>query len=802
MNTYTKVTAKGLKHEAHIVFETDGTPHVRTHDDADAYFCVGYLHAKYRLFQLDFMRRQGAGRLSEVVGPAMLETDKFQREINLVRLAEGEWKLVQQEASTKAALESYSAGVNAVIAEYRKSGDWPVFFKQLGYTPEDWTPQDSLVCNAVMSQLLSTTEVPIVYSMFEKSLGYDKLMKLFPLLPPNEQHPYDHGPYRKLPPHAFPISPEQYFRGFQTEPHTLAADEAAAAAEPVSDTEASLELLNRFNELSDNSIKRNRNSNAWAVSGEKTVSGAPMVASDPHLILTLPAIWYQVHLEAPGFEINGVTVPGIPFHFIGRNTHCSWGVTAGENASNFFYKEHTDAAHPNQYYWRGAWRDYYTTTTEIKVKGQDPVQHTYLSSVHGPIVTKQDVKYAFNWIYGVPSRGIVGLHNIVKAKNFEQFKATISVWEHSPLNFVCADHDNNIGIIGVGRFAIFKDGVKPWLPMSGTGEADIIGIVQKEAMPHTKNPQEHFVSTSNQRQVGPDYPYYVGTATYFDPGYRANRVYEILNSKRKIDVKDFADMQYDVQDYLAHKMVPVLAKNIATDKSLTALEKKALETLTHWNSKMLTSEVGATIWWSFWEHYMHETFDPWWNLAGVPIKEFNTDPTDYMNSALDEVLETWTLTDPNNEFFTIPQTGQKRNATQVMLAAFKKTVASLTEKLGQDIATWTWGSVHSRVIASITGEPSLNYGPRACDGDSFTLNVAPGMLATWGGSWRMISVLDGKFHGQGIYPGGQSEDPTSPWYLDRLEPWWTGKYAPFVSYHEAEKDPHNKQRWELEPVKH
>ncbi|PWK16402.1 penicillin acylase family protein [Tumebacillus permanentifrigoris] len=799
MSTYTKVTVQGLQHAAQIVFQPDGTPHVKAHNDADAYYCVGYLHAKYRLFQIDFIRRQGHGRLAEVVGPTLLESDKYQRELNLSRLVDGEWKLIQAVPETRAVIEAYTAGVNSVIDEYRASGQWPFFFQQLGYTPEPWTPQDTLMSNAVMSQLLSSTEIPVLYSMIADKLGEDKLSKLFPVLPNNEQNPYDRGPYRKLPPQPFPISPEQYFREFHAHANASVED-LVAATEATVDREAGLDFLARFNQIPTHN-QRDRHSNAWVVSGEKSTTGKAMLAADPHLVLNLPSIWYQVHIETPQFDITGVTVPGNPFVFIGRNQHLAWGVTSGQNASNFFYKEHTDEAHPNQYLWDGAWHEFFTTTTEIKVRGAETVEHTYQSSVHGPIIMRGDAPYALTWVYGVPGRGATAYHKATQAKSFDQFKAAIRLAENSPLNWCCADDQNNIGIISGGRLAMFREGVKPWLPMTGTGEADIIGLVPKEAMPLAHNPEQHYLSTSNQRQAGPDYPYYLGTATNFDPGYRANRAHQLLAAKDKFSPEDFVAMQFDVTDCLAAKIVPVLLNTMQGQVS-GDLEIQALRVLSSWDYQMLATEVGPTLWWEFWSSYLQETFDPWMNLAGLPVKEYNASPIEYLNSALDQNLEHWTLADPTNEFFTNPQTGVARTAPEVMVAAFHKMVNTLQEKLGTDVDTWTWGSVHNRLIASLIGEPSLSYGPVPCDGDTFTLNVSPGMTATFGASWRMVTVLDKHYTGAGIYPGGQSEDPTSGWYTDRLAGWATGNYAKFVSFHDAEKDPQNTQRWELQPAKH
>ncbi|MBL0385292.1 penicillin acylase family protein [Tumebacillus sp. ITR2] len=797
MSEYTTVSYEGLKHLAKIVIQPDGTPHVKAENDADAYFCVGYLHAKNRLFQMDFMRRQGLGRLSEVVGPALLESDKFQREIDIARTAEGEWQVLKTFEETRIVQEAYVAGVNAVMEEYRASGQWPLFFQQLGYTPEPWRPQDSIVCNTVLAQLLSVTEIPVAYSLIAEKFGEETLSKLFPMLPPNQQQPFAQGPFEKLPPQPFPISQEQYFREFQAQANA-SVEELVAATLDASDVDAGVEFLSRVQNIPFLRDKRDRHSNSWVVSAEKSTTGTPLLASDPHLVLSLPAVWYHLHVEAPNFNITGATIPGIPFVIIGRNDHVAWGVTAGQNASNFFYKEHTDDEHPNQYFWDGAWHDFFSTTTEIEVRGQETLSYTYQSSVHGPIVTRNGAPYALTWMYGIPSRGMVAYHEATKSKNMQEFREWIQLAENTPLNWVCADRDNNIGITTVGRLAMFRDGVKPWLPMSGTGVADIIGIAPKSAMPMATNPDTHMLATSNQRQAGADYPYYLGTATNFDPGYRSNRVYELLAAKDKVSPEDFKEMHYDAGDYLASQIVP---KMLTTLTATNELEQKALAVLADWNYQMRASDVAPTLWWTFWTTYLRETFDPWMNPAGLPVAEYNASPIDYLNSVLNQNLEHWTLNEPTHEFFTDPTTGVVRTSPELMQASFAKAVSALQEKLGDDVAKWTWGTVHHRIIASMLGEPSLSYGPVPADGDTFTINVAPGMLATFGASYRMVAVLDNDYTGSGIYPGGQSEDPTTPWYTDRIARWATGDYEIFRTFHEAEQNAENTQRLALHPVK-
>src|SRR5216683_4047637 len=316
----------GLQQPVKVTLEADGTTHIVAQTDHDLFLATGYMHARFRLFQMDLLRRQGEGRLSEVVGKAALDSDRFELQLGLLRTANAEWNGASSR-SRQAGL-AYTQGVNDRISEAETNHQLPAMFALLGYQPKPWTPIDSLIVKGDMTQTLNFTDTPLVMALLEKSLGPDVVSQWFPVLPPNPQSPYDPGPYPAQPAVA-PI----------------------AAMAQITDAEASAaaDAYQRLVSLPAGLVATGGASNNWAVSASKSASGGALLAGDPHLHLTLPAIWYQLTMDSPGYHVSGVSIPGTPVVLIGHNQHIAWSLTDAQNQQTFYYSEFGDAAHPDQY---------------------------------------------------------------------------------------------------------------------------------------------------------------------------------------------------------------------------------------------------------------------------------------------------------------------------------------------------------------------------------------------------------------------------------------------------------------------
>jgi penicillin G amidase len=280
--------------------------------------------------------------------------------------------------------------------------------------------------------------------------------------------------------------------------------------------------------------------------------------------------------------------------------------------------------------------------------------------------------------------------------------------------------------------------------------------------------------------VGPAYPYYIGTSgDDFDPGYRADVLYSYLGAHTAMTIGDFARLQSNTTDDLAAQIVPRLLAAMRGDPALDAAERAAVRQLGRWNYQMTAGSSGGAIWFTFWTDYVSGVFGPWWSALRVPIAR---DPAaltpNWQQVSIDEDVQAWTLTDPANPAFTAP--GQRRQtAAQAMRAAFARAVDQLSAKLGDRPADWTWGRLHETEIPSVVGAAALGYGPRPAGGDIWTVDDADQYpVSSKGPSWRMIVKWtgDGAAEAKDIYPGGQSENPASPWYADMISDWWNDRY--------------------------
>ena len=331
------------------------------------------------------------------------------------------------------------------------------------------------------------------------------------------------------------------------------------------------------------------------------------------------------------------------------------------------------------------------------------------------------------------------------------------------------------------------------------------GVIPYAAEPQVYDPPGHVVATANQRPVGPSYPYYIGTsADFFDNSFRANEIYSILRGRSGLTPASFAALQGSVTDYLAVTIVPKLLAALRTDPgALTAPEKSALNLLARWNGTMTTGSAAASVWWTFWGDYISAAFQPWWTSAHVPVgKDRAALALSSWPTSLTEDLTAWTAGPaPPSAAFTLPS-GAHRTAAQVMRAAFGTAVAHLAATLGGTPGSWTWARLHTRYFPSLTGAAGLGYGPRASSGDAWTVDAAEGGLRSEiGPSWRMIVRFSGSGSGggpssaEGVYPGGQSENPASPWYADLIADWWDGRYLPMATASSA-----GTIHWSLRPA--
>jgi penicillin amidase len=848
----------GLTGPATASFTKDGLASISAGNSSDLFLALGYVHAKFRLSEMDLERRLGEGTLSQLAGPSDVTSDEFELRLGLLRTAQNEWDRIigdpGQEAARQA-LTAYAQGVNDDIAQVRASGNWPAIYTLTGAYPKSWTPVDSLVVQGVLTQELDFTTSPLDRAILTRDIGARNAGEWLPEVPanadvPNTATPYDTGPYLKEPLTQVAADVASSI------PATTAGTSAAAVTSPASGAtggsgrivdsgavaQAAGQLLAEVSQLGFDQVHETPDSNAWAVNGPAVAGGGALLGGDPHLPQTLPSVWYEVALSAPGYQVAGATVPGVPGVLLGHNAHIAWSLTDTQDQGAFYYAEKVRG---DEYYWDGAWRPMTVEHYTLAVRGAAPVHLTVDITVHGPIMTQLGQTMAVDWMGNVSSDDLSALLALNKATDFTQFKAALQGWRAPTQNFTYADSDpvtapagqagqaggsggsspragtaGNIGVYAAGYYPQVASGCHPWLPMPGSGACDITGVIPYNAIPQVYDPPSHVVATDNQRPVTAAYPYYVGTSDdFYDPGYRAGYAYQTLGSLATagpVSAVSVEALQNNVTDSLAASIVPRLAAVLASSgSSLTPRQRQAAALLRSWNYQMSVGSAAATIWWQFWSQYLSQVFQPWWTAGHVPG---NIDPSSLEVgpgiAPLDEDLQAWTLAGtPGGTPASAGSAAKAGGASSViaaadaavrgpsgkgpsdiqgaMVAAFNKAVQRLATPLGDTPSSWTWGRVHSREFPSVAGATGLGYGPRPAGGDPFDEDAADGGLtAEAGPSWRMVATLSGTsgVSAVGVYPGGQSENPASPWYDNLVPLWWNGQYLPMPASGSAGDD--------------
>ncbi|HET9894057.1 MAG TPA: penicillin acylase family protein [Streptosporangiaceae bacterium] len=782
----------GLRRPVTVSFDSSGIASIAAASETDAMLALGYVHATFRLTQMDLERRQAEGTLAQLAGPSAIASDEFELRLGLLRTAKLEWARMPKNSLAAKLLLSYSQGVNDYLGQVRETKRWPAVFSLAGVYPADWTPVDSLAVQGDLTQELDYTGTPLDYAVLARSLGMARTMAWFPVLPAGKQSPYDPGPYRSrgvAPLGATTRSPARH-SGAGRHPGRGSAAKPAASRTPrvpsAAVARAAASMLTAASTLPAGQFRGYPDGSAWAANGPRVLGGGAMLAGDPHLPQTLPPAWYEVGLSAPGYDVTGVSVPGLPGVLIGHNDHIAWSLAGTQNQAALFYVEKTSKSRPGRYFWRGQWRPMRKLHYTIGVRGQPARQLTVSLTVHGPVMTQAGQTVSVDWMGNAPSPDVAVLQEVSTARNFAQFRSALASWRAPAQTFVYADDRGNIGAISAGLYPIVSRGT-PWLPLPGTGADDVCGVIPYAAVPQSYDPPGHVIATASQRPVTSAYPYYIGTtANSFDASYRASREYAFLRHRSAMTVSSFAALQSSNVDDLAARVVPAITAMLKGAR-LTPMQQRAAKLLSRWNDSMDANSAAAAIWWTVWSDYLSATFEPWWKAGKVPV---HLDPRSLSVSvgqaSLVQVLEQWTLADQANPAFSPP--GESRGtAVTVLRGAFAEAVSALHAKLGGEPSSWTWGKLHSRQFPSLTRAPRLGYGPRAAGGDPWTVDAADGVpVATAGPSWRMIvrwAGARGKGHvnAAGIYPGGQSENPASPWYENLIADWWDGTYLPLPS---------------------
>src|SRR4051812_29386611 len=516
------IIVQGIGAPVTIARDVDGVPLITARDDADAAFGLGFAHAQDRLFQMETMRRYGAGRLAEIFGTQVVGIDTQMRILGLYRLAEAAFSHLS--APVQRGLEAYAAGVNAYLATRR--GALPPEFQLLRFAPEKWRPADSLVWGKVMDlELTGNYRGELLRARLARNLSPEQLAFLYP------QYPKD-------------------------APTTLAELRAIYRDLPLDPLYAGLAPA----------IGPTYASNNWVVDGAHSVSGKPLLANDPHLGFSTPGVWYLARLRTREREIAGATAPGAPLVVIGHNDRIAWGFTTTASAVADLFIEKLDPSDPGRYLTPEGSEPFATRQETITVHDAAPVTLTIRSTRHGPVLSDMlpagtvETGYVLALaatFFAEDDRSAEALWLAGRAGNWQEFREAFTNFVAPQQNIVFADTGGEIGFIAPGRIPLRRNG-SGWLPMPGwTGEYDWTGFIPFGELPQERNPASgHFVSANNK--IVPDtYPYFLSRD--WDLPNRAERITELLAATPLQSQAASAAIQADTLSIAARRLVPLMS---------------------------------------------------------------------------------------------------------------------------------------------------------------------------------------------------------------------------------------------------
>lgn len=637
-----EIALDGLMAPVTVTRDADGVPTIRAENEADAIFALGFVHAQDRLFQMDFMRRLGAGRLSEVAGESTLRLDIVMRTLGLYRVAEQNLSQLSPEA--RGALDGYAAGVNAFLASHE--GPWPLEFYLLGYDPEPWQAADSLVWGRLMAlQLSGNYRQELERAQLAAILTPEEIRQLYPDYPANA-----------------PVATED-----------LAALEGRGVLRGLADALPW-------------SIGPKSASNAWAVAPQHSATGGALLANDPHLSLQEPGQWYLARLETPGLILAGATAPGVPYMVIGHNGSLAWSFTTTHSDTQDLFIETIDPDDESRYLTREGSRPFRTRQETIRVDGAESVTITVRETYHGPVMSDavedadgllaEDQVLALAWpALLADDRSGEALYRLNRADGVPQAIASLRDLHAPQQSMILADDKGRIALLAPGRVPIRNQG-DGTLPAPGAaGTHDWVGFIPYEELPRLVQPQSGKLVTANNKLAPDDYRYLISKEWYWP--WRAERIAEVLKAGDDWTVEGFTALQNDSLSTAARRLLPDLLARLGDKPEAEA----ALAILRDWDFRMTRDQAAPLI------------YNAWIRAIEIALLE------DELGVQLGEVMSgnegrLTVILGPDSLFCDDRRTDAVESCDEIVAAAFDQALGELVRLYGEEPGEWRWGKAH------------------------------------------------------------------------------------------------------------
>ncbi|PSL00534.1 penicillin amidase [Murinocardiopsis flavida] len=725
------IPLKGLAESARIVVDDWGVPHIYAQSKRDAFFAQGMNAARDRLFQIDLQRKRGLGLLSESFGPDFVEQDRANRLFLYRGDMAAEWASYGPGARDHA--ERFTSGINAYI-------DWledhperlPPEFEKFDYLPSRWKPEDVVRIRSNSISLNVETEVARSFAACRGDVGgFDKVLALQP----------EHA--SSVPDGLDPCAvPDDVLADYHLATAGVDLSGPKPAAEPRPDPAAG-------------------GSNSWVIAPERTATGRPILAGDPHRAVTAPSLRYMAHLSAPGMDVIGAGEPSLPGVSMGHNGTSAFGITifAADQKDLYVYEMHPDD--PNRYRYGDGWEEVTTVSEKIPVAGGGTRKVDLRFTRHGPIIaTDGDMAFAVRSTWSEPgTAAYFGGLELMEATDFGEFRDAVSGWGGPPLNFSYADTGGDIGWVA-GAVVPDRKGYDGLMPVPGDGGYEWDGTLDGGELPSVRNPDQGFFATANEFNLPEGYPEDVGFEWPSD--YRQERITDKLAADGSATIADSVALQYDELSLSAVQLKPLL--DGLEGKGDTA---EALELLADWDSRVSADSAGAALY----ETWLMRHLGPAYYREAAPSLASLVPSTLHTKTvvAAMEAPESWAGRNP--------EATRDRILTESLAAAYK----DVAERLGPDPAQWRWGDLHKGEFrhaaygsvesfsAGGSGDTvhASNYNPA----DFTQGSAASFMMALDVGDWDASRAMNAP---------GQSGDPRSPFYRDQVGPWQEGEFFPLL----------------------
>lgn len=738
-----------LKDKATVYFDERLVPHVFASNDEDAFFIQGYLHAKFRLWQMEFQTFAAAGRVSEIVGPAALNFDRDKRRLGMVFAAENSLKEMEKDPQILAACNSYTAGVNSYI-ESLTDRTLPLEYKLLGYRPEKWNNLKSALFLKYMALDLAGYEEDFEATNAKSVFTSADFEKIYPIVMDSLE----------------PIVPK---------------GTAFAPAQPLPIPASADALYFNFRDSNNiNEIKPDpdNGSNNWAVAGSKTKSGSPILCNDPHLGLNLPSLWYEMQITTPAYNAYGVSFPGAPAIIIGFNDSIAFGFTNAMRDVRDYYEVRYKDDSRKEYWFDSAWHPTSFRIENIRIKGKPVYYDTVAYTKMGPVMCDKSFSgdrntgfkdYAVRWKAHDPSNEMKVFYMLDRANNYDDYLEAIRNLHTPGQNCIFASKSGEIAIWDQGEFpAKWKRQGDFIMPGNNDDYAWQYNIPQDQN-PHLINPERGFVSSANQLPADTTYPYYLG-GSY--PPYRGLEINNRLRAMEQITPEDMMKLQTDNYNIFGQIAAPEIINNIQVDK-LDATEKKYFDMLRLWNYSNDPASKGTTIFVNIWDSLEVLTWADEFDAAKVKL------PWPSESTLIDIIKRK----DSTFRFFDNINTSQTETFSDIATEALKRCVP-LFVKLEKE-ARLQWARYKDTKVLHLARLDALSRLHLNIGGGAHVINATK---QQHGPSWRMVISLTPETEAYGVYPGGQSGNPGSKYYDDFVDAWVSGKYYPLWVMKASEAD--------------